>query len=68
METVRTSETSAYFYETARVYIPEGCHLYTRRRNNLKSHSLGSVHVYLISIRMTSLVFSFNVIVGSCFT
>jgi hypothetical protein len=39
MAAVRVSETSAYFNETARRYIPEGCHL--RRRWNLKSNKLG---------------------------
>jgi hypothetical protein len=34
---VRISETSVYFNETTRRYIPEGCLLYTRRRENLKS-------------------------------
>jgi hypothetical protein len=38
MEAVRTSETSVNFYETTRRNIPEGCHLHTRRRENLKSH------------------------------
>jgi hypothetical protein len=28
MEAVRTSETSIYFNETTRRYIPEGCHLH----------------------------------------
>jgi len=28
MGTVRTSETSVYFNETTRLYIPEGCHLH----------------------------------------
>jgi hypothetical protein len=27
MEAVRASETSIYFYDTARRHIPEGCHL-----------------------------------------
>jgi hypothetical protein len=27
-----------YFIETTRRYIPECCHLYIRRRENLKSH------------------------------
>jgi hypothetical protein len=26
-EAVRTSETSVYFNETTRLYIPQGCHL-----------------------------------------
>jgi hypothetical protein len=38
MEAVRTSETSVYFKETIRHYIPEGSNIYTRRRENLKSH------------------------------
>jgi hypothetical protein len=37
MEAVRTSETSVYSKATRR-YIPEGSHLHTRRRENLKSH------------------------------
>jgi len=38
MEAVRTSETSVYYNETTRRYIPEGSNLHTRRRENLKSH------------------------------
>jgi hypothetical protein len=37
--TVRTSETSVYFNESTRRYIPEGCHLHNRRSENLKSHT-----------------------------
>jgi hypothetical protein len=37
METVDASETSVYLNETTRRYTPEGCHLHTRRRQNLKS-------------------------------
>jgi hypothetical protein len=40
MEKVPASETSVYFNETTRRYIPDGCHLHTRRRENLKSHEL----------------------------
>jgi hypothetical protein len=39
METVRTSETSAYLNVTTRRYIAEDCKLHTRRRETLKSHS-----------------------------
>jgi hypothetical protein len=39
MEAARTSQTSVYFNETARRYIPEGYRLQTRRRENLKSHA-----------------------------
>jgi hypothetical protein len=39
MQSVYTSETSVYFYETIRCYIPEGCHLQTHRCENLKSHT-----------------------------
>jgi hypothetical protein len=38
MEKARTSETSVYSNETTWRYIPEGSHLHTRRRENLKSH------------------------------
>jgi hypothetical protein len=38
MEAVRTSETLVYFNETTRRYTPEGYHLDTRRRENLKPH------------------------------
>jgi hypothetical protein len=33
------SETSAYFNETTWRYIPQGCHIPIRRRENLKSHN-----------------------------
>jgi hypothetical protein len=38
------SETSVYFHETARHYIPESCHPHTRRRDNLKSHLFPFIH------------------------
>jgi hypothetical protein len=38
-EAIRTSETSVYFNYTTRRYIPEGCHLHTRRRKNMKSQN-----------------------------
>jgi hypothetical protein len=38
-EAINTSETSVSIYETARRNIREGSHLYTRCRENLKSHS-----------------------------
>jgi hypothetical protein len=37
MEALRTSETSAKFYETTQRNIQEGCQLHTCRRKNLKS-------------------------------
>jgi hypothetical protein len=37
MDPAHTSETSVYFSDTTRRYIPEGC-LYARRRENLKSN------------------------------
>jgi hypothetical protein len=37
MEAVHTSETSVYFHETTRHYIPEIWPIHTRRRANLKS-------------------------------
>jgi hypothetical protein len=38
MEAVRTSETSVCFNDTIQLYKPEGYHLHTRRRENVKSH------------------------------
>jgi hypothetical protein len=40
METVCTSESSVYFNETIRCYIPERCRLHTHRRENLRTHTL----------------------------
>jgi hypothetical protein len=38
MEAARTSETLVNFYQTTRHYNPEDSHLYTHRRENLKSY------------------------------
>jgi hypothetical protein len=38
MEAASTCETLVNFYRTAWRNIPEGSHLHTRRRENLKSH------------------------------
>jgi hypothetical protein len=43
MDAVRTSETSVYFNETTRRYIPEGCHLQTRRRENMVDFPIKNV-------------------------
>jgi hypothetical protein len=40
MEAERTSETSVDIDLTTRQYIPEDSALHTRRRDNLKSHTL----------------------------
>jgi hypothetical protein len=49
MEVVRTSETSVYFNETTWCYIPEHCHVHTRRCDNLKSHvSVNSLNAHII--------------------
>jgi hypothetical protein len=40
MEAVITSDISLNFYETTRHNIPEDSHLHTRRRENLKSHTV----------------------------
>jgi len=42
MEAIRTSETSVYSNETTRRYIPDGCNLRSRRREDLKSHISGA--------------------------
>jgi hypothetical protein len=44
MEAASTSETSVNFYQTTRRNNPEDSHLYTRRRENLKSHMHYGVH------------------------
>jgi hypothetical protein len=38
MEAVRISETSVYFNETMRCYMPEVSNLHNGRRESLKSH------------------------------
>jgi hypothetical protein len=38
VEAVRTSETSVYFNETTRQYMPQSCHLQTFHHKNLKYH------------------------------
>jgi hypothetical protein len=43
MEAVHTSETSVYSNESTRRYISESSHLHTRRRQNLKSHTILSL-------------------------
>jgi hypothetical protein len=48
MEAVRNSDTSVYFNETTRRYVPVGCHLRIRRRDNLKSHKY--VLIYAVPI------------------
>jgi hypothetical protein len=40
LEAARTSETSVDIQLRTRQYIPEDSELYTRRRENLKSHTM----------------------------
>jgi hypothetical protein len=40
MEAAHTSVTLVYLNETTRGYIPESCHIHTRRRENLQFHKL----------------------------
>jgi hypothetical protein len=40
MEAAITSETSVNFYQTTRRNKPEDSHFHTRRRENMKSHSV----------------------------
>jgi hypothetical protein len=40
MEAASTSETSVNFYRATRRNNPEDSHLHTRRRENLKSHTV----------------------------
>jgi hypothetical protein len=46
MVAASTSETSVNFYHTTRRYNPEGSHLHTRRRENLKSHNIHIVSTH----------------------
>jgi hypothetical protein len=39
-QAANTSETSVNFYEPTRRATPQGCHVHTRRRYSLKSHSV----------------------------
>jgi hypothetical protein len=62
MEAVSTSETPVYFHETTRRYLPESCHLHTRRHENLKSQGYEYVYAskrggnffYRILVRMSA--------------
>jgi hypothetical protein len=40
MESVRTPETLVNLHQTTRWYNPEDSHLYTHRRENLKSYNI----------------------------
>jgi hypothetical protein len=46
VEAVCISETSVYFCETERRYIPEGCYLHTRRRGNLRNLTTPRTHCH----------------------
>jgi hypothetical protein len=60
MEAVRTSETSVYFNDTTWQYIPEGCHLHTRRRENPNSHA-GYIYLFIFveCVKNTSIKYTF---------
>jgi hypothetical protein len=45
MKAVSACNTSVYFYETTRRYIPKGCHLHTRLCDSLKSHKLRAHYI-----------------------
>jgi hypothetical protein len=47
MEAGSVSETSVNFYQTTRRFIPEDSHLHARRRENLKTHVLTSVSIFI---------------------
>jgi hypothetical protein len=48
MEAESNSETSVNFYQTTLRNNPEGSHLFTRRRDNLKSHSTCKIIIVFI--------------------
>jgi len=55
MKAVRTSETSVYFDETTRRYMPEGWHIHIPCSDNLKSHNTARVTMLCRLIRSTGL-------------
>jgi hypothetical protein len=57
MEAVRTSETSVYFVTTRR-YIPEGCNLQIRRRENVKSYLHFDLNFYSSVLYITSYLYN----------
>jgi hypothetical protein len=59
MEAVRTSKTLVYLDETTRRYISEGCHLHTRRRENLKSHPPAMLICKLLGTKITAIIRNF---------
>jgi hypothetical protein len=44
MDVIRTSETSVYFHETTKPYVPENCHLQTEICFHLGSFHQNGVH------------------------
>jgi hypothetical protein len=65
IEAASTSETSVNFCQTTRRYIPEGSHLHTCRRENLKSHQNNSKvahtdNVLLLSSESIKELYSFE--------
>jgi hypothetical protein len=64
MEAVRMPERSI-FSETTRRYVPEGSHLHTRHRGNLKSHNLFIYFcIYLFVIYLTMPSVAQRVVIG----
>jgi hypothetical protein len=57
MEAVRTSETSVYFVTTRR-YIPEGCNLQIRRRDNVKSYLHFDLNFFTVQFYITSYLYN----------
>jgi hypothetical protein len=54
MEAASTSETSVNFYQTTRRNNQEDTHLHTRRRENLKSHFLSRMTIFLYKLYFTT--------------
>jgi hypothetical protein len=57
MEAASTSETLVIFYQTTRRNNPKDSHLYTRRRENLKSHILYFIR-FKETVTPTSILYS----------
>jgi hypothetical protein len=63
MEAVQTSETSVYSYQSTRRYNPEDSHLYTHRRENLKSYQVTLGPIQSLSAVENARAFSYKGIV-----
>jgi hypothetical protein len=60
MEAVITSETLVNFYQTTRRNNPEGSHLHSRRRDNLKSYISYLFVFFALSVGSNGFIFRYQ--------